>query len=58
MEKEPGDVPPARVYFFELSSLVKGILLPVLINLVWARVCFLEIKVKEISNFGNCCKET
>ena len=25
--KVPGDVPPARVYFFELSSLAKGILL-------------------------------
>ena len=24
--KVPGDVPPARVYFFELSSLAKGIL--------------------------------
>ena len=24
--KVPGDVPPARVYFFKLSSLAKGIL--------------------------------
>ena len=24
--KAPGDVPPARVYFFKLSSLAKGIL--------------------------------
>ena len=55
--KVPGDVPPARVYFFKLSSLAKGILfanfspfslakgilLPTLVHLVWARVCFLEI---------------
>ena len=56
--KVPGDVPPARVYFFKLSSLAKCILLPILVHLVWARVCFLTISVKEMSNFGNSCKET
>ena len=56
--KVPGDVPPARVYFFKLSSLAKGILLPILVHLVWARVCFLAISVKEMSNFANSCEET
>ena len=41
----PGDVPRARVYFFKLSSLAKGILLPILVHLVWARVCFLAVLV-------------
>ena len=70
--KVPGDVPPARVCFFKPSSLakgilfanfspfslVKGILLPIFAHLVWARVYVLEILVKEMSNFGNSCKET
>ena len=43
--KGPGDVPPARVYFFKIFSLAKGILLPILVHLVWARVCFLAILV-------------
>ena len=47
--KVPGDVPPAAVYFFKLSSLAKGIL--------FAK-CFLAISVKEMSYFGNSCKET
>ena len=51
-------VPPARVYFFKLSSPAKGILLPILVHLVWARVCFLAIAaVKEMSNFDDSCKE-
>ena len=41
----PGDVPPARVFFYKLSSLVKGILLPILVHLVWARLCFMPILV-------------
>ena len=45
MVKVLGDVPPARVYFFKLLSLAKGILLPILVHLVWARVCFLAILV-------------
>ena len=66
------DVPPARVCFFKLSSLAKGILFanfspfslakgilfPIFAHLVWARVYFLAILVKEMSNFGNSCKET
>ena len=40
----PGDVPSARVYFFGL--------------LVWARVCFLAIFVKEKSNLANSRVET
>ena len=47
--KVHGDVPPARVYFFKLSSLAMGILLPIFVHLVLARVCFLVISVKEIS---------
>ena len=43
--KVPGDVPPARVYFFKLSSLAKGILLAILVHLVWARVCLLAVSV-------------
>ena len=58
IEKVPGDVPPARVCFFKPSSLAKGILLPIFAHLVWARVYFLAILVKEMSNFGNSCKET
>ena len=30
--KVPGDVPPARVYFFQLFSLANGILLPILVD--------------------------
>ena len=70
--KVPGDVPPTRECFFKPSSLAKGILfanfspfsrprvyfLPIFAHLVWARVCFLAILVKEMSNFGNSCKET
>ena len=69
--KIPGDVPPQPVYFFELLvyprgtlyvlfanfspfRLAKGILLVIL---VWAWVCILAILVKEMSNFGNSCKE-
>ena len=36
---------PARVYFFKLSSLAKGIPFANLVHLVWARVCFLAILV-------------
>ena len=43
--KVPGDVPPARVYFFKLSSIAKGIPFANLVHLVWARVCFLAILV-------------
>ena len=67
--KVPGDVPPARVCFLKPSSLAKGILLvhlvqprvyflPIFAHLVWARVHFLAILVKEMSDFGNFCKET
>ena len=70
--KVPGDVPPARVYFFKLSSLAKGIrfsyfspfslakvcFLAILIDFGLGKVCFLAISVKEMSNFGNSCKET
>ena len=42
-----------------LSMIVaKGILFTILVHLVWARVCFSAISVKEMSNFGNSCKET
>ena len=37
------------------SGLAKGILFD---NLLWARVCFLAILVKEKSNFGYSCIET
>ena len=56
--KVPEDMPPARVYFLKLSSLAKGIFLPILVHLVWARVYLLAISVKEMSNFGNSCQET
>ena len=32
--------------------------MPIFAHLVWARVYFLPILVKEMSNFGNSCKET
>ena len=32
--------------------------MPIFAHLVWARVYFLAILVKEMSNFGNSCKET
>ena len=32
--------------------------MPISVHLVWARVYFLAILVKEMSNFGNSCKET
>ena len=32
--------------------------LPIFAHLVWARIYFLAILVKEMSNFGNSCKET
>ena len=65
-------MPPARVYLFKASSLAKGILFADFVHLVWARVSFLAILVdfslgkgmlfgnlvKEMSNFGNSCKET
>ena len=38
-------MPPARVYFFKLSSLAKGTLLPILVHLVWPRECFLSMLV-------------
>ena len=41
----PGDVPPARVYFFKSSSLAKGILFANFVHLVLARVSFLAILV-------------
>ena len=41
----PGDVPPARVYFFKPSSLAKGILFANFVHLFWARVSFLAILV-------------
>ena len=64
--KVPEDVPPARVYCLELSSLVKGIIFAnfsplslskgiLLTLLVSTRVCFLAISVKVLSNFGNSC---
>ena len=43
--KAPGDLPPARVYFFKPSSLAKGILFANFVHLVWARVSFLAILV-------------
>ena len=51
----------ARVYFFKLSSLAKGVLLAILVHLIWARICFLAILVNFslipvrssfFSNFG------
>ena len=71
MVKVPGDVPPARVYFFKLPSLAKGIrfanfspfrarvcFLAILVDFGLGKVCFLAISVKEKSKFGNSCKET
>ena len=70
--KVPGDVPPARVCFFKPSSLAKGILsanfssFSLAKGLLFANFrpfslgkgIFLAILVKELSNFGNSCKES
>ena len=56
--KVPGDVPPVRVCFSNVLVQPRVYFLPIFVHLVWARVCFLAILVKEISNFGNSCKET
>ena len=70
--KVPGDVPPARVCFFKPSNLAKGILFANFSPFSLAKGIlfanfhpfslgkgyFLPILVKEMSNFGNSCKET
>ena len=56
--KVPGDVPPARVYIFQPSSLAKGILFANSRQFSLGRGILLAILVEEISNFGNSCKET
>ena len=62
--KVPGDVPPARVYFFKLSSLAKGIYFFAAFSPVslgkesgQGKGMLLQIYVKEMSNFVNSCKE-
>ena len=52
------DVPPARVCFFKPSSLAKGILFANFRPFSLGKGIFLAILVKELSNFGNSCKET
>ena len=44
--KVPGDVPPARVYFFKLSNLAKGTPFANFSHSVCARVCLLAISVE------------
>ena len=56
--KVPGDVPPARVCFFKPSSLAKGILFANFRPFSLGKGKLLAILVKELSNFGNSCKET
>ena len=56
--KVPGDVPPARVCFFKPSSLAKDILFANFCPFSLAKVYVLAMLVKEMSNFGNSCKET
>ena len=51
-------MPPARVCFFKPSSLAKGILFANFRPFCLGRVYFLASLVKEMSNFGNSCKET
>ena len=43
---------------FRPFSLGNDILFANFRPLVWARIYFLAISVKEMSNFGNSCKET
>ena len=51
-------MPPARVYFFKLSIVAKGILLANFSPFSLGKGMILPISVKEMSNFGNSCKET
>ena len=70
--KVPGDVPPARVCFFKPSSLAKDILFANFSPFSLAKgIPFANFRpfslgkgilfgnlFKEMSNFGNSCKET
>ena len=55
--KVPGVVPPARVYFFELSSLAKGILFANCSPVGLGKGMHFGNFGQEMSKFGNSCKE-
>ena len=53
--KVPGDVSPARVYFFKLSSLAKGILFANFSPFSLSKGMLFGNLGQRMSNFGNSC---
>ena len=55
--KVPGDVPPARVYFFGLLVQPRVYFLAILVELSLGKGMLFGNFVKEMSKFGNFCKK-